>query len=58
MVVACVYQILCYQMIHVMTKSVLGVSDHVRHKPGCTATEDGKRLEIWDLQRRGNVLSM
>ena len=34
------------------------VSDLVRHKPGCTATEDGQRLEISDLERRGIVLSM
>ena len=34
------------------------VSDLVLHKPGCTATEDGKRLEISDLSRRGIVLSM
>ena len=24
------------------------VSDQVKHKPGCTATEDGQRLEILD----------
>ena len=29
------------------------VSDLVQHKPGCTATEDGKRLEILDLESRG-----
>ena len=29
------------QMSHVMRKPVFGVSDQVRHKPGCTATEDG-----------------
>ena len=34
------------------------VSDLVRHKPGCTATEDGWRLEISDLESRGIVLSM
>ena len=34
---------------------VLGVSDQVRHKPGCRATEDGQRLEISDLGRRGIV---
>ena len=34
------------------------VSDLVRHKPGCTATEDGKRLENSDLESRGIVLSM
>ena len=30
-------------------KPVFGVSDHVRNKRDCTATEDGKRLEISDL---------
>ena len=25
----------------VVRKPVFGVSDQVRHKPGCTATEDG-----------------
>ena len=30
------------------------VSDLVRHKPGCTATEDGQRLEISDLESRGD----
>ena len=34
------------------------VSDQVRHKPGCTATEDGQRLEILDLESKGIVLSM
>ena len=28
------------------------VSDLVRHKPGCTATEDGQRLRISDLESR------
>ena len=32
-----------------MRKPVFGVSDQVPHKPGCTATEDGYRLEISDL---------
>ena len=36
-----------------MRNPVFGVSDLVRHKPGCTATEDGYRLEISDLERRG-----
>ena len=31
-----------------MRKTVFGVSDQVRQKPGCTATEDGQRLEISD----------
>ena len=30
-------------------------SDKVRHKPGCTVTEDGLRLEILDLESRGIV---
>ena len=32
-----------------MRKPVFGVSDLVRHKPGCVVTEDGLRLEISDL---------
>ena len=28
-------------MSHVVRKPVFGVSDQVRHKPGCTVTEDG-----------------
>ena len=36
-----------------MRKPVFGVSDMVRHKPGCTATEDGWKLEISDVDRRG-----
>ena len=34
------------------------VSDLVRHKTGCTATGDGYRLEILDLESRGIVLSL
>ena len=34
------------------------VSDLLQHKPGCTATEDGQRLESLDLESRGIVLSM
>ena len=34
------------------------VSDLARHKPGCTSTEDGWRLEISDLESRGIVQSM
>ena len=34
------------------------VSDLVRHKPGCKATEDVENLEISDLESRGIVLSM
>ena len=33
-------------MSRVMRKSVFRVSDQVQHKPGCTAKEDGCRLEI------------
>ena len=38
-------------------KPVFGASNQVRHKPGCTATEDGWRLEISYLGRRGIALS-
>ena len=41
-----------------MRKPVFGVSDLVRHKPVCTAKEDGYRLEILDLESRGVVLFM
>ena len=40
----------------VMTKPVFGVSDQVRHKVDCTATEDSYRIEISDLESRGIVL--
>ena len=30
----------------VVRKPVFGVSDQVRHKPGCTATEDGLKFRI------------
>ena len=35
------YQKLLHVMSLVLRKPVFGVSDQVRHKPGCTATEDG-----------------
>ena len=31
-----------------MRKHLFGVSGHVQHNPGCTATEDG--LEIWEVE--------
>ena len=34
----------------VLRKPVFGVSDQVPHKPGCTAKEDGSRLEISYLE--------
>ena len=33
----------------VVRKSVFGVSDQVQHRRGCTATENGLRLELSDL---------
>ena len=42
----------------VVRKPVFMVSDQVAHKPGCTVTEDGWRLEISDLGCRGIVLSV
>ena len=38
-----------------MTKPVF---DQVRHKPGCTATGDGYRLEILDIKSTWIVLPM
>ena len=34
------------------------VSEQVRHKSGCTSTEECYRLEILDLESRGIVLSV
>ena len=39
-------------------KSVFGVSNQVPHKPVCAATENDKKLEILDLERIANVLSV
>ena len=41
----------------VVRKSVFGVSEQVRHKPGYAFTEDGERLEILDLESSVIVLS-
>ena len=46
-------------MSRVARKPVLGVSDQVQHKPGCTAIEDGLMLEISHFKvSRGILLSM
>ena len=37
-------------------KTINVVSEQVRHKPSCTNTEDGYRLEILDIDSRGIVL--
>ena len=37
----------------IVRKPVFGVFDQVPHKPGCTITEDDKRLEISDLGKGG-----
>ena len=42
----------------ILRKLVSGVSDQIKHKQGCTATEDGQRLSISDLGNREIVLSM
>ena len=34
-----------HYMSRIPRKSVFGVSNHVRHKPGCMAKEDGRGLE-------------
>ena len=36
----------------VMRKPVFRVSEQIRHKPGCTDTEDRKRFEILDLEKK------
>ena len=36
-----------------MRKPVFRVSDQVRHKPGCTAIEDGYRLKFWIKKEEG-----
>ena len=36
----------------VLRKPVFGVSDQVRHKPGCTTTENGWRLEILGIKKK------
>ena len=38
-----------------MRKPVFGVSDKVRQKPGCTATEDSLRVAILLLGSKGLV---
>ena len=45
-------------MSRIMRKPVLGICGQVWCKSGCTATEDGKRLEILDLGTKGIALSM
>ena len=40
-----------FALFSVMRKIVLGVSDQVRHNPGCTATEDGQKLVTSYLKR-------
>ena len=42
-------------MSHKPRKPVFGDSDQVRHNTGYTATEDGKRLEISNSEKRGTV---
>ena len=42
----------------VTRKPVFGFSNQVRHKPGCTATEDGWSLKFFNLESRGIVPSM
>ena len=39
-----------------MSKPVFGIFDQVRYKPASAATEDGMRLGILDLGRRGIIV--
>ena len=44
-----------YYLSHVTGKSVFRFSNQILHHSSCTATEDGWRLEIYDLGSRGIV---
>ena len=48
--------LLIYMIHNMRTNNV--VSEQIRQTPSCTSTEDGKRLEILDLESRGIVLSV
>ena len=41
-----------------MRKHVFGISDQVQHKQGCTATEDGLRLESSDLESKCKMMQL
>ena len=41
----------------VTKKPVFGVSNQVRHKPACAATEASQGIEISDIETRDNILS-
>ena len=45
-----------YELRYEKTNNV--VSEQVQHKPSCTSSEDGYRLEILDLESGGIVLSI
>ena len=45
-------------LLHLSCDMVLRVYEQVRHKVAYVATENGLKLEILDLGRRGIVLSM
>ena len=51
-------KITSFYLSHVVRKPVFGVTDKDPHKPGCTATEDGRRFEMLDLGCRESVVSM
>ena len=44
-------------MIHVTKKPVFGVSNQVRHKPACSASEASQSLEIVNIASIGIILS-
>ena len=47
-----------FSMSCAIRKPDFGVSDQVKHKPGCTITDDGNRHEMSDLGRREIVPPM
>ena len=49
-------RVLFYEPVHTCEKTNNLGFDKVQHKPSCTVTEAGKKLEISDLRRRRIVL--
>ena len=45
-----------FEMSSVSRNSVFRASDHVLHKPCCTATDDGQRLENFGLKKKKRKL--
>ena len=53
----CLTKSIYINLSHAKRKPVFKVSDPVRHKLTCTVAEEGYKLEILDISRKGSVLS-